>query len=118
MSETEECLFVDAVGPVVQSRADAMDLIGEAMGVGATTVVIPVERLSPTFFELTSGLAGEIAQACVNYGRRLVVLGDVSAAVERSRAFRDWVRECERGAHVWFLPDREALERRVGSDRA
>jgi hypothetical protein len=49
-----------------------------------------------------------------NYRRRLVVLGDVSAFVAGSDAFRDWVREANRGQDVWFLADDEELARRLG----
>jgi hypothetical protein len=105
--------LADADGSPVETRSDAMGLIGDAMGAGADVLVVPTARLSPRFFDLTSGLAGEIAQAAVNYHRRLVVLGDVTAAVERSGAFRDWVRECDRGEHVWFVRDEVELERRI-----
>lgn len=96
-------------GGLVDSRGAFLDMLGEAVGAGAEALVVPVERLSPRFFELSTGLAGEVAQAAVNYGRRLVILGDGSAVCERSRAFRDWVRECGRSRHIAFVPDEAGL---------
>lgn len=91
-----------------------MDLIATTSGAaGAETIVIPVERLDPDFFRLSSGVAGEIVQKFVTYRRRLVVLGDVSPYVERSDAFRDWVREADRGDDVLFVADDVDLERRL-----
>jgi Domain of unknown function (DUF4180) len=108
-------LRLDSEGPVIRTQDDAMDLIATTFTPGgAETIVVPVERLDPDFFRLASGVAGEVAQKFANYRRRLVVLGDVSAFVAGSDAFRDWVREANRGQDVWFLADDEELARRLG----
>lgn len=89
-----------------------MDLIAMTFAAdGARTIVVPVERLDPDFFRLSTGVAGEIVQKFVTYRRRLVVLGDVSSFVERSDAFRDWVHEVNRGSDVRFVADDEELAR-------
>ncbi|GIJ47080.1 hypothetical protein Val02_39660 [Virgisporangium aliadipatigenens] len=100
---------VPADGPVIDN---ALDVIGDAFGTGAETVVIPVERLDPAFFDLRTGIAGEMFQKFVNYRLRLVILGDVGAHVAASNAFRDLVRESNRGRHVWFVANRAELAAR------
>ncbi|MGN6326403.1 DUF4180 domain-containing protein [Pseudolysinimonas sp.] len=103
-------LSLDAVGPRLRSGQDAMDLIATTFGAGgADTVVVPVERLDPDFFRLSTGVAGEIAQKFVNYRRRLVVLGDITAHVAASDAFRDWVREANRGRDIRFVASLDEL---------
>ena len=62
-----------------------------------------------------SSTIGELLQKFVNYGRRVVILGDVSQAVAGSKALRDFVRESNRGASVWFVPDMAALEARLAA---
>ena len=37
-------------------------------------------RLSPDFLRLSTGLAGDVLQKFVNYGLRVAIVGDVSAA--------------------------------------
>jgi Domain of unknown function (DUF4180) len=109
-------LLVAAEGDLLGVRG-ATDLIGEALGAGARVVAIPAARLDPAFFDLKSGVAGEITQKFVNYGLKLVILGEVSAHVARSEALAAWVRECNRGGHIWFLADRAALAARLAADQ-
>lgn len=107
-------LFAGEGAPIATER-DGMDLIGEAMGQGASVLALPVSRLTGDFFELKTGLAGALAQKAVNYRVRLAILGDVSAETAASVSLRDWVREANVGRDVWFLPDRAALEARLGA---
>lgn len=111
-------LRVDADGPPIRDAAGAMDLIGEALGADAAVVAVPVERLDPAFFQLRSGLAGEVAQKAVNYRRRLAIVGDISAQLEASAPLRDWVRECNRGREVWFVDTWEDLVTRLETPAA
>lgn len=41
-------------------------------------------------------------------------MGDVSAYTTASTAFRDLVRECNRGDRTWFVDDLEALDTHLG----
>ena len=100
--------------PLASSR-DASDLVGEALSAQAKLVVIPVERLSPDFLKLSSGLAGEVLQKFVNYGLKVAILGDIAAAVAASGPLRDFVRESNRGRSVWFVPDRADLDARIAA---
>ena len=100
----------DVEGPPLAVSRDASDLVGEAFSVSAELVVLPVERLSPDFLRLSSGLAGEVLQKFVNYGLKIAILGDVSAALAASGPLRDFVYESNRGRSVWFAPDLPALE--------
>ncbi|AEI11221.1 DUF4180 domain-containing protein [Cellulomonas gilvus] len=93
---------------------NATDLIGEAWGHDVTVVAIPAQRLDPEFFRLSSGVAGELAQKLVNYHLQLAVVGDVSAHVAGSDALDAYVRESNRGRHVWFVADDAELAARLG----
>lgn len=100
-----------ADGPPLAGEREAVDLVGEALGVGAELIVIPVERLGPGFLILSTRIAGEVIQKFVNYSFRVVFVGDVSEAVAASDALRDFIRESNRGRHVGFLADMTALEK-------
>ncbi len=106
---------ISADGPLLSSGADALGVIyGEEVD-GAEWVAVPVARLDPAFFTLSSGLAGEIVQKFVNYQQRLAVVGDISDQLEQSSALRDFVRESNRGRHVWFVADEADLARRLSA---
>ncbi|UOE45655.1 DUF4180 domain-containing protein [Agromyces larvae] len=112
-SVRDRVLHLDPDGPLMSSSDDTNDLIGDAWANRCDTVAVPVARLDPRFFDLASGLAGTVAQKFVNYRLRLVVVGDITAHEAASRALRDWVRESNRGDHIWFLPDDAALAERL-----
>ncbi|WP_188197418.1 DUF4180 domain-containing protein [Nonomuraea sp. SYSU D8015] len=99
-------------GPLLRSNRDALDLIGEAWGSGATWVAVPAERLHDDFFSLRTGVAGEIAQKFVNYRLGLAIVGDISRFTEVSSALRAWVLESNRGDHLWFVRDLDELAAR------
>ncbi|MFE1168558.1 DUF4180 domain-containing protein [Nocardiopsis sp. NPDC058789] len=94
---------------------EAADVIGDAFHHGVTWVAVPAARLDADFFRLRTGVAGEFLQKFANYRLRLAVVGDVSRHVAASDAFRDLVRECDRGTQCWFVPDLEALGGRLVS---
>ena len=108
-------LVCDPDGPVLASEADALDLIGSTWG-GAEIewLALPVTRLSEAFLTLRTGLAGAVIQKFVNYRLKLALVGDISEPVSASKALADFVRESNDGAHVWSVPDIEALEARLG----
>lgn len=102
-----------ADGPPLASADDALQLIGDAFGLGATTVLVPASRLAPEFFRLDTRVAGEIVQKFVNYRLRLAVVGDVSEHLERSSALRAFVAESNRGGQLWFVADADELAARL-----
>lgn len=75
-------------GKKLRNDRDAVELIGEALGIGARVVVIPVERFEADFFRLRTRIAGEIVQKIVQYRRRLVIVGDADYAELNSRLER------------------------------
>jgi hypothetical protein len=77
---------------------------------GAHGVILPSSAFSTDFFDLKTGLAGEILQKSSNYGFRLAVVGDFSGM--DAGPLRDFIRESNRGGLVMFAPSTEAaLER-------
>lgn len=106
-------LRIPADGPALATAQDALDLIGDAWGADASTIAVPASRFDSTFFDLRSGLLGEVTQKFVNYRIRLAVVGDVSLFTSSSNAFRDYVREVNAGTQVWFVADDAELRSRL-----
>jgi hypothetical protein len=113
---TTRVLEVPAEGATVEDEASALDLIGDAFGAEAGVVSVPVERLSPEFFRLRSGVAGAVVQKFANYRLRLVVVGDAAHHGPTSGPVEDWMREANRGRELWFVADRAELERRLEAE--
>ncbi|GAA3235852.1 DUF4180 domain-containing protein [Actinocorallia longicatena] len=106
-------LVCAADGPPVTSERDALDLIGNRGP--ADWIAVPVARLDPEFFRLSSGLAGDVLQKFTNYGTGLAVIGDVAALTAASEPLAALVRESNRGRRHWFLPDLDALTGRLAA---
>lgn len=111
-------LWCAGEGERVAQARDCADLVGEAAFAGADVLAVAVARLDPRFFQLASGLAGELAQKAVNYRLRLAVVGDIAAHLQRSGALRDWVRECAGGRELLFVADADELARRLAAGAA
>ena len=103
----------DPDGPLLDGERAATDIIGDTFGSGVELVVIPVQRLGPGFLTLSTRLAGEVIQKFVNYRLHLAIVGDITTAVTASDALRDFVRESNRGRHVWFVADMAELEAKL-----
>ena len=100
-------------GTLIAGPQDALDLIGAAYA-RTDVVALPVSRLDERFFELQTGVAGEIMQKFTNYRIRLAIVGDIGAHVEASASMRALVSETNRGAQIWFVADLAELDARLG----
>lgn len=103
----------DAQGAALSSGRDATDIIGDTWGTEVAVIALPASRLTDEFFDLRTRLAGEFVQKFVNYGQTLAIVGDISAHIAASTALRDFVTESNRGRHLWFIDDLEALAARL-----
>lgn len=55
---TTRLLRIAPQGPALDANG-LRDLVGDALGYQAEWIAVPVQRLSPEFFELRSGMAGQ-----------------------------------------------------------
>lgn len=111
-------LHLEAEGEPISTPDDASDLVGTAWSHNANLIAVPAERLDPEFFNLRSGIAGEITQKLVNYRLRLAVVGDISEQIKASGALRDFVWESNVGEHVWFVDDEASLTEKLANRAA
>ncbi len=96
----------------IDAVADAMDLLGDAMFAGHTALVLCAADIAPEFFQLRTGLAGEILQKFTNYHMRAAIWGDISAYTKDSKSLGDFIYESNQGSAIFFVPTlEEALSR-------
>ena len=75
----------------IGTAGDLLDILADAGYNGSTGLIIHSDTLSRDFFDLKSGLAGEILQKFSNYRMHLAIIGDFSDV--KSKALRDFIRE-------------------------
>lgn len=95
---------------LINTAEEGLELLGNLYFQGFDNVVVYRHNLSSAFFDLSSGLAGEVLQKFSNYKVRLNIVGDFSQY--NSKSLNDFIRECNRGKHIAFVGSlNEALEK-------
>ena len=94
-------------GVVIRNAQEFLDII---MNLPSDRVIIYKENIQEEFFDLRSGLAGEILQKAVNHSRQLGIVGDLSKYP--SRSLKAFVYESNKSDNVIFTDTLdEALQR-------
>ena len=94
---------------VITRAADALDLLGNVYYQGFDSLILLEKNITPDFFDLKNGLAGEILQKFSNYRMALAIVGDF--ARYPSTSLQAFILECNRGKQVRFVAStQEALE--------
>ena len=96
---------VKSAGIVIGQTQDALDLMANADYLGARKIMIREEHLDPAFFDLKTGMAGEILQKFTNYRVQLAIIGDFSKYPGKS--IRDFIFENNRYGRINFVSSRE-----------
>lgn len=92
------------LGP--ESFEGPADFIARCVDLDAAAILVPHGVLPKDFFDLSSGVAGDVVQKLVNYGIRIaVVVPDLTA---HSARFQEFAREASKRRHFGFFPDRAA----------
>lgn len=93
---------------IIRSSQDMLDLMASARyECGCDTILLKKENLDEDFFNLKTGLAGEILQKISNYGFKLAVIGDFSQY--ESKSLRDFIYESNKAGRVMFVSDVKEL---------
>jgi hypothetical protein len=107
IAEVRDDAFVVANGHM------AGELILNASFAGADALLLRKEQLPIGFFDLKSGLAGEILQAFSTYRMRLAIVGDF--AEHTGDAWLAFVRESNRMGQVSFVSTTDEALALLGS---
>jgi hypothetical protein len=68
-------------------------------------IILDKSALHPDFFVLSTRMAGDILQKCVNYQFRLAIVGDHSGYT--SKPLKDFIYESNKGRHCCFVSTEE-----------
>lgn len=97
-------------GVLIRELQDALDLLAEASYLNSYKIIIKEEQVTPVFFELKSGIAGEILQKFSTYDVQLAIIGDYSKFT--SKSLRDFMFESNKIGRINFVSSfEEAIEK-------
>ena len=100
----------EADGLLLTDENSALSLISAVREqAGCDRFVLRRESVDTAFFELDSGLARRIVRAFALGGTKLAIASDFSH--NDSKPVRAFIRECNRGEHVFFAPTVAAAAR-------
>jgi hypothetical protein len=86
---------------LIREVQDALDLMADCSYMGAGRIILHENSILPDFFELQTGLAGEILQKFSNYKVKLAIIGDFSKYARRS--LMDFMYESNKQGHINFV---------------
>ncbi len=94
----------------ISNVEDALDLLGTLYFEGFDRIILHERDITPDFFDLKTGIAGEILQKFSNYRVRLAIVGNFSAY--KGNNIRDFIFESNNGKQVNFVESvQEAVAR-------
>jgi hypothetical protein len=91
---------------VIRDSRGALELLTESQyTLGTKKIILWEKNLAPEFFDLKTGLAGEILQKFSNYDGYLAIIGDFSKYM--SQSLRDFIYESNKLRRISFVPNQE-----------
>ena len=89
---------------LIKSAQDALDLmIDIGYQYNSRKIIIYKENIDEKFFDLKTGLAGEILQKFSNYNTQLAIIGDFSK--DTGKSLKDFIFESNKNNLVFFVKD-------------
>lgn len=93
---------------IIASGGDVLDLLANSDHMASQKLLLDEAHLSPAFFDLSSGLAGEIFLKLTNYRIKTAVVANLAAIP--SQRFHELVYECNKGRQIHFFTDLAVAE--------
>jgi hypothetical protein len=86
---------------VITTAEDGLDLLGNLYYQDFDRIIIREKNITPDFFDLKTGLAGEILQKFSNYRVRLAIVCDFSNY--QGKSIKDFIFESNRVGQINFV---------------
>jgi hypothetical protein len=96
---------------VIKNVQGALDLMVNCSVKKASRLIINEKNIIPEFFDLKTGILGEILQKFATYDFRLAVIDDFSKF--ESKSFKDFVYESNKTGRISFVSSMEEAKKRI-----
>ncbi len=90
---------------IISNTEDGLDLLGNIYYQDFDKIIIYETNITPDFFDLKTGIAGEVLQKFSNYRVRLAIVGDFSAY--QSKSIKDFIFESNKMGLINFVSSKE-----------
>jgi hypothetical protein len=87
---------------LITNAEEGLQILADLYYQECDNIILHEKNISPDFFDLKTGLAGEVLQKFSNYRVRLAIVGDFSKYPGQS--IKDFIFESNKGRHINFLP--------------
>ncbi|MVM41524.1 DUF4180 domain-containing protein [Spirosoma sp. HMF3257] len=95
---------------VIKTTDDGLSLLADLYYQGFDSIIIHQKNITPDFFDLKTGIAGEILQKFSNFHVKLAIVGDFTNY--SSKSLNDFIDESNKVGQINFVDSvDEALER-------
>jgi len=94
---------------VINDVQDIMDIMADCYYSDAKSIIIHEKNITPGFFDLKTGIAGEILQKFSNYNVTLAIVGDFSKYPGKS--LRDFIYESNKNGRINFVRTQEEAKK-------
>jgi hypothetical protein len=95
---------------VINETQDALDIMAESGYLGSTKIIVHEHNIIPSFFDLKTGIAGDILQKFSTYNVQLAIVGKF--AKYTSKSLNDFIYESNKYGRIIFVSSlSEAIER-------
>lgn len=86
---------------IISETQDVLDLMADCHYYNARSLIVHKHNITPDFFDLKSGIAGEILQKFSTYDFKLAIVGDFSNI--HSKSLRDFIFESNKFKRINFV---------------
>lgn len=86
---------------IINTAEEGVELLGNLYYQDFDGIIIQEKNITPDFFDLKNGMAGEILQKFSNYRVRLAIVGDFASYSQPS--IRDFIFESNKTRHINFV---------------
>lgn len=86
---------------IINTHQDGLDLLGNLYYQGFDKIIVHEKNITPDFFDLRNGMAGEILQKFSNYRVQLAILGDFTPYT--SKSLKGFIYESNKNRHIIFV---------------
>jgi hypothetical protein len=92
-----------ADGVIIHGVDDVLELL---FANNCSSIILKKENVADVFFDLSTGVAGDVLQKFSTYRKRLAIIGDYACI--KSKAFQDFIYESNKTKQVLFVQTKEA----------
>lgn len=86
---------------LITSAEAGLDLLGNIYYQGFDGIILYERNITPAFFDLKTGMAGEVLQKFSNYRMQLAIIGEFDKF--QSKALNDFILESNKARQVLFV---------------